>query len=98
MQGTAAKKAEQLRRMVGEYGQCGELAYLKCPLPLDPGVLLTGILSEECSVFKSALAPLRLTFRTAGTAHNSSLVERRALGMPGIPSRQGNLGQCGRCI
>lgn len=66
-QGTAAKKAEQLRRMVGEYGQCGELAYLKCPLPLDPGVLLTGILSEECSVFKSALAPLRLTFRTAGT-------------------------------
>lgn len=52
--------------MVGEYGQCGELAYLKCPLPLDPGVLLTGILSEECSVFKSALAPLRLTFRTAG--------------------------------
>jgi phosphatidylinositol 3-kinase len=66
-QGTAAKKAEQLRRMVGEYGQCGELAYLKCPLPLDPTVQLTGIIAEECGVFKSALSPLRLTFRTAGT-------------------------------
>ncbi|BDA44872.1 phosphatidylinositol 3-kinase VPS34 [Coccomyxa sp. Obi] len=75
LKGTAAKKAEQLRRMVGEYGQCGELAYLKCPLPLDPGVLLTGILSEECSVFKSALAPLRLTFRTAGSGTNQGTQE-----------------------
>ena len=65
-QGTAARKAEQLRRMVGEYGQCGELAYLQCPMPLDPSVLLTGIIAEECSVFKSALSPLRLTFRVAG--------------------------------
>ena len=65
-QGTAARRAEQLRRMVGQYGQCGELASLHCPLPLDPGVLLTGIIAEECSVFKSALLPLRLTFRTAG--------------------------------
>lgn len=60
--------------MVGEYGQCGELAYLHCPLPLDPGILLTGILSEECSVFKSALAPLRLTFRTAGASRSSLLM------------------------
>ena len=65
-QGTAARKAEQLRRMVGEYGQCGELATLVCPLPLDPGVLLTGIIPDECSVYKSALSPLRLTFRVAG--------------------------------
>lgn len=80
VQGTAAKKAEQLRRMVGEYGQCGELAYLKCPLPLDPGVLLTGILSEECSVFKSALAPLRLTFRTAGNPQLPSFRHDQQLG------------------
>ena len=65
-QGTAAKRAEQLRRMVGEYGQCSELAHVRVPLPLDPTVMLTGIVPEECSVFKSALSPLRLTFWTAG--------------------------------
>ena len=68
MQGTAAKRAEQLRRMVGEYGQCSELAHVRVPLPLDPAVMLTGIIPEECSVFKSALSPLRLTFRTAGVS------------------------------
>ena len=52
--------------MVGEYGQCSELAHVRVPLPLDPTVMLTGIVPEECSVFKSALSPLRLTFRTAG--------------------------------
>lgn len=66
VQGTAAKRAEQLRRMVGDYGQCSELAHVTVPLPLDPAVMLTGIIPEECSVFKSALSPLRLTFRTAG--------------------------------
>lgn len=66
VQGTAAKRAEQLRRMVGEYGQCSELAHVRVPLPLDPAVMLTGIIPEECSVYKSALSPLRLTFRTAG--------------------------------
>ena len=54
--------------MVGEYGQCRELAHVTVPLPLDPTVMLTGIVPEECSVFKSALSPLRLTFRTAGTS------------------------------
>ena len=52
--------------MVGEYGQCGELSSLACPLPLDPSVMLAGIIPDECSVYKSALSPLRLTFRVAG--------------------------------
>ena len=73
VQGTAAKRAEQLRRMVGEYGQCSELAHVRVPLPLDPAVMLTGILSEECSVFKSALSPLRLTFRTAGAVLSDTI-------------------------
>jgi hypothetical protein len=33
--------------------------------PLTPGVLITGIVPSESSIFKSALHPLRLTFRTA---------------------------------
>lgn len=32
--------------------------------PLAPGVLITGIVPSESSIFKSALHPLRLTFRT----------------------------------
>ncbi len=59
--------------MVGEFGQCGELAHLRCPLPLDPAVQLTGLIAEECSVFKSALSPLRLTFRVAGARTHCSL-------------------------
>jgi hypothetical protein len=33
--------------------------------PLTPGVLITGIVPSESSIFKSSLHPLRLTFRTA---------------------------------
>ena len=66
MRGNAARKAERLREMVGRYGQCGELATLRVALPLDPSVLLDGILPQECGVFKSAMTPLRLTFKVAG--------------------------------
>lgn len=33
--------------------------------PLAPNILITGIVPSESSIFKSALHPLRLTFRTA---------------------------------
>lgn len=33
--------------------------------PLHPKVLITGILPNECGLFKSTLHPLRLTFRTS---------------------------------
>ena len=33
-------------------------------LPLDPGCRVVGILAEEASLFKSALMPARLGFRT----------------------------------
>jgi len=33
--------------------------------PMAPNVLITGIVPSESSIFKSALHPLRLTFRTA---------------------------------
>jgi hypothetical protein len=65
-QGSAARKAEQLCAAVGEAGACGELASMRCPLPLDPTVMLDGVIASECGVFKSALSPLRLTFRTLG--------------------------------
>lgn len=37
--------------------------------PLAPSVLITGIVPSESSIFKSALHPLRLTFRTANGGH-----------------------------
>ncbi|KAL3157710.1 hypothetical protein ABBQ32_012142 [Trebouxia sp. C0010 RCD-2024] len=66
VRGGAVRKTERLREMVSEAGQCGELMSLQVALPLDPTVHLNGIIPSACSVFKSAMAPLRLTFRVAG--------------------------------
>ncbi|KAK6072696.1 phosphatidylinositol 3-kinase catalytic subunit [Seiridium cupressi] len=35
------------------------------PLPLDPSVLVTGVVPEETRVFKSSLSPIMVTFKTA---------------------------------
>lgn len=48
--------------MLSENGSCGELATLRVPLPVEPSILLTGLLPQECSVFKSAMSPIKLTF------------------------------------
>jgi phosphatidylinositol kinase/protein kinase (PI-3 family) len=43
------------------------IASLLCqpvPLPLEPRLMITGIIPSESSIFKSALHPLRLTFQT----------------------------------
>ena len=41
------------------------------PLPLDPNTLVTGAIPHRATVFKSALSPLGLTFRTVRTAEYS---------------------------
>lgn len=61
--GSATRKTERLQEMVGPGGPLAELMHLQVPLPLNPGTTLQGVLPEECIVFKSALSPLRLTFR-----------------------------------
>lgn len=47
-------------------GLCGDLIDLRVPCPLDPTIELCGIVPAACSVFKSALLPLKLAFRTEG--------------------------------
>jgi phosphatidylinositol 3-kinase len=74
---TAARKKERLHELLSESGLCGELASLRLPLPLDPNVLLTGVIPEESSVFKSALTPILLTFKTAVTVNGHSLPESK---------------------
>lgn len=71
MRGNAARKADRLRLMVSHNGPCSELAHLNCPLPLDPGVHVAGIVPSECSVFKSALAPLLISLRTSSPLGNT---------------------------
>lgn len=33
-------------------------------LPLDPEICVTGIITEQCKVFKSSMSPIKLTFKT----------------------------------
>nr|AMK48030.1 putative phosphatidylinositol 3- nodule isoform isoform x1 [Lupinus angustifolius] len=65
VRGNTQKKIEKLRQLLS--GLLSELTYFDEPMrsPLAPGVLITGIVSSESSIFRSALHPLRLTFRTA---------------------------------
>ncbi|XP_073151220.1 phosphatidylinositol 3-kinase, root isoform isoform X1 [Henckelia pumila] len=65
VKGGTQKKIEKLRHLLS--GLLSELTYFDEPIrsPLAPGVLITGIIPSESSIFKSALHPLRLAFRTA---------------------------------
>ncbi|XP_073295971.1 phosphatidylinositol 3-kinase, root isoform-like [Primulina huaijiensis] len=65
VKGGTQKKIEKLRHLLS--GLLSELTYFDEPIrsPLAPGVLITGIIPSESSIFKSALNPLRLSFRTA---------------------------------
>ncbi len=62
-----ARKRDRLRALLSDSGLCAELARFPepLPLPLDPSVRVAGVLPASATVFKSALAPLRLTFRVA---------------------------------
>ncbi|KAM7484229.1 hypothetical protein LguiA_000238 [Lonicera macranthoides] len=65
VRGGTQKKIEKLRHLLS--GLLSELTYFEEPIrsPLAPSVLITGIIPSESSIFKSALHPLRLAFRTA---------------------------------
>ncbi|KAI3937878.1 hypothetical protein MKW92_004481 [Papaver armeniacum] len=65
VRGGTQKKIEKLRQLLS--GLLSELTHFEEPIrsPLTPGVLISGIIPAESSIFKSALHPLRLTFRTA---------------------------------
>ncbi|CAM6104701.1 unnamed protein product [Calypogeia fissa] len=66
VRGGNPKKIEKLRQLLS--GLLSELTYFDEPisLPLDPKIMITGIIPAESSIFKSTLSPLRLTLRTEG--------------------------------
>lgn len=59
-----AKKVEYLREYLASSGN--ELLKFPepFPLPLDPSIIICGCYPEESSVFKSSLAPLKITLKT----------------------------------
>ncbi|TVU42112.1 hypothetical protein EJB05_08502 [Eragrostis curvula] len=65
VRGNAQKKIDKLRHLLS--GVFSELTNFDEPIrsPLAPTILLTGVVPQESSIFKSALNPLRLTFKTA---------------------------------
>ena len=66
MQGSrikAARATERLREMVSELGPCSELLTSRVPLPLNPHLLLEGLVPEECTCFRSAMLPVKLSYR-----------------------------------
>ncbi|KFK40782.1 hypothetical protein AALP_AA2G040200 [Arabis alpina] len=64
VRGNTQKKIDKLRQLLN--GLLSELTYFEEPIrsPLTPSVLIKGIMAGESTLFKSALHPLRLTFRT----------------------------------
>ena len=75
---TSVRRGEALKQLLGPGGICSDLASMACPCPLDPTVQLLGLIPEDCSVFKSALTPLKLAFRAqlplvqGGSMHDAS--------------------------
>ena len=93
MRGAASKKAEALRSLLCPGGVHADLAGFACPCPLDPSVHLLGLVPSECSVFKSAMTPLRLTFRARLPGGSSMLASPGGAGADGV----GGLRAAARC-
>nr|CAB3461581.1 unnamed protein product [Digitaria exilis] len=74
--GSTQKKIEKLRQSLSEV--LSEPTNFDEPTrsPLAPNVLLTGVVPEQPSIFKSTLHPLRLTFKT-GNGGTSKIIFKK---------------------
>ncbi|KIY96448.1 phosphatidylinositol 3-kinase [Monoraphidium neglectum] len=61
----AARATDRLREMLSADGPCEELTAARVPLPLNPSLLLEGLVPSECACFKSAQLPVKLAYRVA---------------------------------
>ncbi|KXJ93890.1 phosphatidylinositol 3 [Microdochium bolleyi] len=62
---TAVRKVERVKAFLSDPKNELSLIDPPIPLPLDPDVLITGVVTEETRVFKSSLSPIMVTFKTA---------------------------------
>ena len=80
VKGGAVKQGKGLRELLSETGIMGELSSLQLPLPLDPTINVAGIIPEACAVLRSAMMPLKLSFRVTSrdlpsSARRASVLE-----------------------
>ncbi|KAJ3121935.1 Phosphatidylinositol (PI) 3-kinase [Physocladia obscura] len=61
------KKIELLRNIISD-PKNGLSSFSPLPLPLDAQVIVTGLIADKCTIFKSSLLPLRLTFSCADSS------------------------------
>ncbi|RYP07226.1 hypothetical protein DL764_002672 [Monosporascus ibericus] len=61
---TVSKKVEKVKSFLAD--PKNEILSIDppIPLPLDPSVMITGVVPEETRVFKSSLSPIMVTFKT----------------------------------
>jgi len=64
---------EELRKCVGKGGIFDMSNFDPTPIPLDPSVKVCGIIPEKCSVFPSAMRPLKLTFKVTNETEDLNL-------------------------
>lgn len=64
--GNRQKKAEKLQQLLADSDsfKFNFSKFEPIPFPLDPEVIITGIVPEKASLFKSALMPAKLHFKT----------------------------------
>ncbi|KAK5118434.1 hypothetical protein LTR62_002948 [Meristemomyces frigidus] len=62
--GDRLRKIEQLKKMLADPKNEMLTFDPPLPLPLDPEVRVTGVIADECNVFKSSLLPLYVNFKT----------------------------------
>lgn len=62
------KQIEKMRLMLSPHGEYEQLfSFLPLPLCVDPAFVVTGVVPEESYVYKSALMPVGVTFKTQGS-------------------------------
>jgi phosphatidylinositol 3-kinase len=59
----AVRATQRLQEVVSESGPLSELLTIRVPLPLDPSILLCGLVPSESFCFKSAQLPIKLSFK-----------------------------------
>ena len=76
--------------MISDHGPCGEMSHAIMPNPLDPTVCLAGVIPSKCTVFKSALLPLRLTYKTISRGVMSLCLKEKKIKLDLFPTRHGH--------
>ncbi|KAJ3063018.1 Phosphatidylinositol (PI) 3-kinase [Rhizoclosmatium hyalinum] len=71
---TRPKKIETLRSIISDPKNNLLTFSAPMPLPLDAQIIVTGLIPEKCTIFKSALLPLRLTFLCADGVSEYELI------------------------